>query len=109
MPRQKAPPPFASLRQELLVKLTGDLDHDAKVVAEYYEKMGINPSDPIKRMLTHIEFIAGRWIKCSSFRNPRHLPRHCATSGQKSTTPSGSAALGLSASPMCFQYALNAQ
>ena len=59
MTRPQAPPPYAALRQALLIKLTGDLDHDAKVVADFYEQMGINPPDPIDRMLAHIGFIAG--------------------------------------------------
>jgi hypothetical protein len=51
--------PYLLLREALLSRLTGDLDYDAKIVADFYEKMDINPPDPIDRMLTHISFIPG--------------------------------------------------
>jgi hypothetical protein len=49
---------YSALRETLLSQLTGDLDYDAKVVADYFERLDINPPDPIDRMLSHISFVA---------------------------------------------------
>jgi hypothetical protein len=49
---------YSALRETLLSQLTGNLDYDAKVVADYFERLDINPPDPIDRMLAHISFVA---------------------------------------------------
>jgi hypothetical protein len=52
-------PIWSVLREMLLSRLTGDLDYDSKIIADFYDRAGINPPDPIEKMLAHIGFLTG--------------------------------------------------